>query len=183
MTPAQQLEAAQKGLRQCRVRGVELAASISEDKWNKRAESGGWSPAECMVHLNLTAMEMSKLMRAAIGEVRSKNWRAQEPYRLSLLARGLRWFLDPPYRMKTGTQPAFVPGGEASKIDVLADWNRCHDSYDELIRESEGLDLGRAIITSPFDPKGRARYSVYAAFLILAAHERRHLWQAAGGRF
>ncbi len=160
------------------MRGLELAASLDEARWNARPARGGWAPAECMVHLNLTARQMVPLMRAAVAEVRGKNRRVEPPYRLTLLARGLRWFLEPPYRMKIATQPSFIPGAAASKGEILAVWNECHDGYEALAQECEGLDLDHAILTSPFDPKGRSRYSVYAAFLILAAHERRHLWQA-----
>jgi hypothetical protein len=182
MTPAQQLDAAREELRRCRVRGLELAALLDDARWSARPERGGWSPAESMAHLNLTAIEMLQLMRAAVTEARAKDWRGDKPFRLSLMARGLRWFLEPPYRMKIATQPAFVPGSAAPKTEILAAWNQCHDGFDELIRESQGLDLDRAILISPFDPKRRVRYSVYAAFLILAAHERRHLWQISQGQ-
>jgi hypothetical protein len=39
-----------------------------------------------------------------------------------------------------------------------------------------GLNLGGAEIISPFAKN--VRYSTYSAFVLIAAHNRRHLWQA-----
>ena len=83
--------------------------------------------------------------------------------------------------MKAATQPAFVPGSEAAKSDVMREWEAGHRALDCLIADAAGLALDRPMIVSPFDPKGYMRYSVYAALLIVAAHERRHLRQASVG--
>jgi hypothetical protein len=40
----------------------------------------------------------------------------------------------------------------------------------------DGLDVTTIRVTSPFNAS--LRYSAYSALHILAAHERRHLWQA-----
>ena len=85
----------------------------------------------------------------------------------------------PPYRVKTATQPAFVPGAISTKAQTLGAWDGWHNDLDNLILRSDGFALDRPMIASPFDPKGKMRYSVYAGVLIVAAHERRHLWQAS----
>ena len=46
----------------------------------------------------------------------------------------------------------------------------------DLARAARGIDLGRLRIISPFDK--RVRHNLYSAFRIVAAHQRRHLWQA-----
>ncbi len=117
-----------------------------------------------MVHLNLTSVQMLQLMRAAVGEVRAKNLRAEKPVRAD--AAGKRVALVSGTAIShEGCHAALVrPGSSASKAEILTAWNKSHDGYEELIRECAGLDLDRAIVISPFDPKGRARYSVYAAF-------------------
>jgi hypothetical protein len=45
-----------------------------------------------------------------------------------------------------------------------------------VIHEGAGLDLNRIRFHNPFI--GLLRFTVGAGFLIVAAHDRRHLWQA-----
>ena len=44
------------------------------------------------------------------------------------------------------------------------------------IDRSAGLAVDRLRLVSPFD--ARMKYNLYAAFCLIAAHQRRHLWQA-----
>jgi hypothetical protein len=46
----------------------------------------------------------------------------------------------------------------------------------DLVRQAEGLPLGRLWIVSPFDR--RIRYNAFACLTILPRHQHRHLWQA-----
>jgi hypothetical protein len=45
----------------------------------------------------------------------------------------------------------------------------------DCLRAADGVALDRATLISPFNR--RLRYNLLSAFAILAAHERRHLWQ------
>ena len=177
--PSDQLEAARLALARCEQQGLTLADSISDSQWISRPANGSWSPAECFAHLNLTTSAMLPLLQAGAQEARTKQWTSRSSLHVGVLARMLCWFLEPPYKMRITTQPAFAPSGVADRIDVLTAWKDKHQAIDMFIRNSAGLALDRPIIVSPFDPRGRVRYSVYAALIILAAHERRHLWQAA----
>lgn len=179
LTAANQLDAARAGLEECRRHGHEVANAFDEGRWVARPPGGGWSAAECFVHLNLTTTGMLPLMRAGLAEARQKGWQAPARYRMSLLARLLCWVLEPPYRVKTATQPAFVPQQHLAKTDVLGNWDDGHRALATLIEDARGLGIDKALMVSPFDPRGKVRYSVYAALLIIAAHERRHLWQAS----
>jgi hypothetical protein len=44
------------------------------------------------------------------------------------------------------------------------------------LRKSRGLAVDSVKIASPFSQ--RVYYSVWSSFVVTAAHERRHLWQA-----
>ena len=176
--PSDQLEIARLELAACEAQGLTFANAISEAQWISRPANGSWSPAECFAHMNLTTSAMLPLMQAGAHEARANRWTAGGSFRVGLLARMLCWFLEPPYRIKVATQPAFAPSEAGHKADVLTEWKDKHQALDMFLKNSAGLALDRPVIVSPFDPKGRVRYSVYAAFLILASHERRHLWQA-----
>lgn len=177
-TAAEQLEEARLALERCAMQGRALAVSIGDDKWTTRPAAGGWSPAECFMHLNLTTAGMLPLLKTGVEVARVNNWRAGARLRVGLLGRVLCWALEPPYRIRTRTQPAFVPEAGAAKTVVMPEWDRLHEALDALIRDGAGLALDKPKILSPFDPRGKMRYSVYAALRILVAHEHRHLWQA-----
>jgi hypothetical protein len=48
----------------------------------------------------------------------------------------------------------------------------------DRLRQANGLDLGRARVSSPV--AAWVRLSLGSAFALMVAHERRHLWQARG---
>jgi len=48
---------------------------------------------------------------------------------------------------------------------------------DGQLSRGRGLGLDKAMIKSPFSET--MKYNVYSAFVLIAAHNRRHLWQAA----
>jgi hypothetical protein len=73
------------------------------------------------------------------------------------------------------TTAAFVPRSTGSKQQVLAEFETLQDKLAAALADADGLDLGRLRVVSPFN--ARIRYNLYAAFRIIPAHQRRHLWQ------
>jgi hypothetical protein len=94
---------------------------------------------------------------------------------MDLLGRILRWFLEPPIRQRVKTTAPFVPKAVRTKADAFSEFAGLQEKLVELLRDARDTDLGQKIV-SPFDK--RVRYNLYSAFRIMAAHERRHLWQA-----
>jgi hypothetical protein len=98
-----------------------------------------------------------------------------ESLRMELPARMLAWWLEPPYRLKSRTPPAFVPAVENTAA-VLPEFLHRQQRLLNVLAEADGLALDRLRISSPFAQQ--MRYSVYTAFRLIAVHQRRHLWQA-----
>ena len=71
---------------------------------------------------------------------------------------------------------AFLPVAGESRDVVLAAFDEVQRQFLERLRHADGLDLARIRVSSPVAPWWR--FSLGAAFAVLAAHERRHLWQA-----
>jgi len=174
-----QLDAVRDALQDTARRGRELADPLDESAWRRRTASGGWSAAECIAHLNLTNAGMAPVIDQALDRARALGVPAPATLKSGLVGRVLAWTLEPPYRMRVRTQPAFVPDADLPKAAVLDRWESSHRELAALLDRSRGLPIDRVKIVSPFDPRGKLKYSVYSAFLVLAAHERRHLWQAA----
>jgi hypothetical protein len=78
--------------------------------------------------------------------------------------------------LKTTALPAFVPPAVAPVADLLAEFDRLQDQITACVREAEGLPIEQVTVVSPFD--GRVKVNLYAALMLVARHQRRHLLQA-----
>jgi hypothetical protein len=156
-------------------RAAGLGARVDEAAFHARPSSGGWSAAECVAHLTLTTAGMlpriDEALRAGRGGVADAH-----RYRRGLMGALLIWTMEPPSRVRTRTVAAFVPESTGTRADVLAAFAASQAALRDSLGRASGLDLDRLRIVSPFN--ARVKYNVYAAFCLLLAHERRHLWQA-----
>lgn len=141
-----------------------------------RPHPGSWSAAECLSHLSISTEMFLPVLTAALEEARTKGWLTESEPKMDLLGRVLRWFLEPPIHQKVKTTAPFVPKAIRARADALREFTTLQQRLREILDASRGLDLRRVKIVSPFDK--RVRYNVYSAFLIVTAHQRRHLWQA-----
>jgi hypothetical protein len=69
-----------------------------------------------------------------------------------------------------------VPVDVGPPAQVLPSFVAAQDVLIESLHAADGVALDRATIISPFNR--RLRYNLLSMFAVLAAHERRHLWQA-----
>ncbi|RPJ80585.1 MAG: DinB family protein [Acidobacteria bacterium] len=172
LSPA--LARVEREFQDAQIRAQRLVESVSEDQWNRKPGDGGWSVAECITHLNLTNQAYLPFVREAIG--RGKRDRPSV-YRLDIVGWLLYRITEPPAgRFKSKTAPGFSPAAVADRSSTLQSFNQLQGKLLDELHAADGLNLGRLKIASPFNR--RVRYNLYSCFRILAAHERRHLWQA-----
>ncbi|HEY7171481.1 MAG TPA: DinB family protein [Vicinamibacterales bacterium] len=141
-----------------------------------RPRPDGWSAAECLAHLNISADPYFPMWRDAVARSAGTTQPPREAPRLDFWGWVLVWTLEPPPRFRFPTTPPFQPV-DAGSIDVvlpafLERQARILDALDQL----RGAALDAVKVTSPFER--RVRYSIWSSFCVIAAHERRHLWQA-----
>jgi hypothetical protein len=142
----------------------------------RRPEDGGWSVAQCIEHLNVTARATLPTIVRAIAQGRAQGLLGTGPFAMDFVGRMLRWSLDPPVRLKLKTPAAFIPSAHLSPEHVVKEFRVLQGTFIDAIRSSEGIQLDAITVRSVFEE--RVRYNLYAAYLILAAHERRHIRQA-----
>ena len=141
----------------------------------QRASNGSWSVAECLEHLNISADSYFAVWPQAIAQ--AGEWKeAGEPYKIGCRGRLLAWVLEPPARFKTKTQKWFEPSRSLEVGPVLEGFIDRQQKIIGVLRSCRGRAVDEVKIVSPVD--SRIRYSVWSSFVITAAHERRHLWQA-----
>lgn len=153
-----------------------LCAPLSAETFNWQPGPGRWSMGQCLEHLNTTERAFLPRIHEAIERVRASGKRSAGPTRIGFF---MRWFIremEPPPKRRFRTKPAFVPPSVLRKDAVLAEFTALHDQLLQYLEGVNGYDLGSVKIGSPFAPL--LRYNLGAAFALIAAHDRRHLWQA-----
>ena len=96
--------------------------------------------------------------------------------KMDLMGRLIRFSLEPPSKLRSVTAQRFKPLVTEPLEEILPNFLALQDQLLTTIEDSSGLDLNAIKITSPVS--NRIRYNLFSCFEIIAAHQRRHLWQA-----
>ena len=153
-----------------------LLSRLSRHQLTAHPARGGWSIAQCLAHLTVTTDAFLPRLTEAVDSLPSGELRGVV-YRLDPVGALLVWLMEPPYRMRTRTSPRFHPPDLPSADEIAERFSAAQGRLRDLVGRCEMKPLDRAKIVSPFNAS--VRYSPYAALRILAAHQRRHLWQAS----
>ncbi len=168
------LDEVEKELNEATRRAWTLVQSTDGRLFTVRPTPLRWSAAECLAHLSISSEMFVPVLHDAIARARTSA-KKRGKAKMDLLGRILAWFLEPPIRKKVRTTAPFVPKSTRAKADAFGEFATFQEKLIDLLREARDADLGLKIV-SPFDK--RVRYNLLSAFRIVAAHERRHLWQA-----
>ncbi|MBI2688225.1 MAG: DinB family protein [Acidobacteria bacterium] len=140
--------------------------------------SGRWSSSQCLAHMAVTNFKYIVAMRYALKpSLHLHDLQRSGPVRPGLPT---RWFLsnmEPPVRRRFRAHGAVLPPSFVKARAALKEFQHSQEAVRELLLECRHLDLNKIRFENPFVPI--LRFTVGAGFLIITAHERRHLWQAA----
>jgi hypothetical protein len=169
LAPARQFEDTRK-------EAGDLAGALTEQQFNWRPAPEKWSIGQCLAHLATTDRVLPAIDRA-IADARTRGWLAPGPFRYGWVTRWVIGSMEPPPKRRMRTPPILTPAATVlSRDEVLRTLAASRDRLLERIQAATGLDLKRAIVVSPVSRLFRLPLGGYFAFL--AAHDRRHLWQA-----
>lgn len=154
----------------------ELVAGLPDASFNWRRAPRTWSMGECFDHLNVVGRKYLRAVDRAIEKGRREGLTGVGPFRYGLLEGLFVRTMEPPPRFRFRAPAAFTPASDVRRHDALAAFLALQDELQERLVQAEGLDLRRLKTPSPV-----SRYlklSLGKAFEGVAAHQRRHLWQA-----
>jgi hypothetical protein len=157
-------------------RAEDLVRDLDDERLNWRPDERSWSVAQCLDHLNVANHAYLVPMREALEKARRKGVSRRGAIQPGLLE---RWFvanLEPPPKRRLPAPRKNVPAARKAGAEVMADWRRLQAEVRDLLREAAGIDLNRTRFANPFIPL--IRFTAGTGFRVIAAHERRHLWQA-----
>jgi DinB superfamily len=171
------LEAAARQFTETKREAAELTQGMSDRQINWRPGPGRWSIGQCLEHLAVSTDAALPAIDRAIAQARERGWRADGPVRYGWFTRWMTGSMEPPPKRRMKTFRIFDPPHETlTGAEALATLHASRDRLLERVRQAEGLSLKRPIVVSPVSRLFRMPLGGYLAFL--AAHDRRHLWQA-----
>jgi hypothetical protein len=154
-----------------------LPLSIAQLRW--RSDPQRWSIAECLDHVNLTlGLYLPKIDDAiGLGWHEHTTVAQRTPYgphyEFSEMAALRR--VEPPVNSRATAPSATSPSAAVDPDQLVDHFHQFRDQYADAVRRAAGLDLSRILIVNPLDP---SIHSLGATLAFVAAHDRRHMWQA-----
>lgn len=153
-----------------------LAGGLTHQQFNWRPAPGAWSVGQCFDHLNGFNRRWLPILEEAIERGRAQGLLHPGPYSYGFLS---RWFLanvEPPAKRKFRAPRSFEPSRDCDVDAVMSEFAVLHERLEELLRTADGLDLARIRVRSP--ASRWIRFSLGMSFWLMAAHDRRHIYQA-----
>jgi hypothetical protein len=149
-----------------------LVLGRSADELATRLKPESWSTAECLDHLARTTRSFLPAISRAVAT--APKLTTKRSLRTGTVASLMIRNLEPPYRLRYKVIPQLAP----QKTDFEAAWSAFDQSQAQLseaVCSAAGLAIDK--VTIPCPVCSRVTYNAYGAFRMLAAHQRRHLWQ------
>jgi hypothetical protein len=152
-----------------------LVGPLRDDQFTWHPAPGAWSIAECLDHLNATARMYLPVLDTAIAEAVRKGKYGQGPFTYMWIGRLIVHLSEPPPRIRFRAAHDLQPIAGRPRRAIMAAVRAYQVQYVDRLRQANGLDLARVWVASPFTKW--LRFSLGSGFALMAAHERRHLWQ------
>jgi hypothetical protein len=155
-----------------------LVSGLTELSGAWRPDANSWSVAQCLDHLAIANRVYLRAMSPVAERTLMQGRKRRGPAQPGVIG---RWFirtLEPPVtsRFKRAAPESIRPRRTPSLGDAIAQFLASHDEVREFLRRYADIDLAGARFPNPF-VRG-IRFSLATGLHVLAAHERRHLWQA-----
>ncbi|HUJ20130.1 MAG TPA: DinB family protein [Bryobacteraceae bacterium] len=149
---------------------------LDEDQFHWSPASSHWSIAQCLVHLAIMGHRYLPILDDVMERARAQGLLSRGPFHYSFVERWVVHATEPPPRIRLRTPLSARPPDDRTREIVHAEFLGMQQALRNRVRGANGLDLARARVISPFAKS--LKMGLGSCFSFLAAHERRHLWQA-----
>ena len=153
-----------------------LVTGLSEGRGAWQPAPGAWSIAECLDHLATANRVYLQAMRPAAARAAMRQRQRRGPAHPGVIG---RWFirtLEPPVKRRMWAPRTIVPRRSPPLADAFNSFLLSQDEVRTFLRANAHLDLAGVHFPNPF-VRG-VRFSLATGLHVIAAHDRRHLWQA-----
>ena len=177
MTLVPELEELRGQVDQISREATALCDALSEQELGWRPEPGRWSIAENLVHLSTTSEVFLPSLDAAIAEAKQKSLRSDGPFKLTMMGRIYKWYVEPPPVIRLPSPKVLRPVVTGPAAEALPLFLESQRRLAARIEAANGLDLNRVRWTSPLTKL--VRMDLLTIFNVANGHARRHIWQAS----
>ncbi len=155
-----------------------LVSGLSEAQARWRPHPDGWSIAECLDHLATANRVYLESMRPAAERALARGRARRRPAVPGLIGRWFVSWLEPPVkpRFRSKAPKKIRPREGPSLADAFERFIASHHDTHAFLERFSEIDLARSRFPNPFVPG--VRFSLATGVNVLAAHDRRHVWQA-----
>ncbi len=176
------LQAIMDQLDECERDAGALLAELDEAQVRWQPRPAAWSIGQCLDHVTTANRVYLDAMGRAVAAARGRGAGAgrRGPLRPGAPSRWFIGTLEPPPRRRLRAPGKIVPTLGKSKAQLAAEFGAEQRRARDLLVAAAELDLNGIRFVNPF--VSLIRFSVGTGFLVIAAHERRHLFQAAAVR-
>ncbi|MBU2490983.1 MAG: DinB family protein [Bacteroidetes bacterium] len=153
-----------------------ITEGLTEEQFNTKPSETSWSVGNCISHLNATWDQYNYLISEAVLKNQNPSINNPDLYKPRYLMKMFTNMMEPPYKFKMKTFAQFVSNEKLSKQETINKFNAGIEEAVKFIHASENVDIKKTIIVSPVSKF--MKYQLGELFPFLAAHARRHIWQA-----
>lgn len=153
-----------------------MLGPLSQRQLSWYPSPGVWSVAQCISHLIVSGNEYKYQIEEAIKKASQERPVREDPLRYSLVGKLFINMIEPPVGRKIKTQKFLDPAIINQKNRLIEEFSEINDELIAAVQSSENLDISRIKVVLPVSKL--LRFKLTDAFAFIAAHERRHIWQA-----
>jgi hypothetical protein len=154
-----------------------IAAACTDEQFHWRPREGqGWSIGECLDHLATINVVYGSAISQGIQSARAHGWTRRAAAVPGFFGSLFVKSLEPPVTRRLRAPANTRPGPSRNRDATLAAYHAAHEHIRAMVADSAEIDANRACFMNPFIRVLRVRVST--GLSVIAAHDRRHLWQA-----
>ena len=155
-----------------------LVSGLTETLGTWRPAPDSWSVAECLDHLAVANRVYLRAMQPAAERALTQGRKRSGPAQPGVIGGWFVRMLEPPVksRFKNKAHQSIQPRHGPSLADAIGQFLASQDEVRAFVRRYADVDLAGVRFPNPFI-RG-VRFSLATGLHVIAAHERRHLWQA-----
>ena len=164
-------------IEQSDLRGDALTSDLSDQQFHWQPDGGaGWSVGQCLEHLAVINVIYANAVESGIDNARRNGWTRSGPLAPGYFGRKFIAHQEPPVTRRFRAPTRVRPGSALTRAEILRRYHDAHVKVKQLIQHAATIDANRATFANPF--LGILRVKVATGLQVIAAHDRRHLWQA-----
>ena len=155
-----------------------LIDGLTAEQGVRRPAPGSWSIAHCLDHLATAHRVYLRAMEPAAAAALARGSRRSRPAIPGIIGgwfvRSLNAPVKPRFKMKAPAR--IVPRESPALVDAATDFFSSQQQARAFLRQYAEIDLAGVHFPNPFIPG--VRFSLATGLHVIAAHDRRHVWQA-----